>query len=104
MVVFPSLEGTMALYVEITRRTKGESAWEELGDAELASDGKTLTNLSIPEDGLGPDTLQAIAKAICLDQIPHPEEPLADQVGTVEVGSHEYGYRTVFANPQVPGG
>jgi hypothetical protein len=94
----------MSLYVEISRRRAGQEAWEALGNAEVCKDGKTLTNLSIAEEGLVPGALERIAGAIARDQKPHPEEELADQVGTVKVGEVEFHYKTVFANPQVPGG
>ena len=94
----------MSLYVEISRRVAGQSAWESLGNAEVCADGKTLTNLSIREESLAPGALDLIGKAISRDKKPHPEEELADQMGSVKVGTAEYGYKTIFANPQVPGG
>lgn len=94
----------MALYVEISRRVAGQSTWETLGNAEVCPDGRTLTNLSVPDESLAPGTLDRIADAISHDEKPHPEEPLADQMGTIVIGDTEYGYKTIFANPQVPGG
>lgn len=94
----------MALYVEISRRTPGQTAWESLGNAELGPDDRTLMNLSIPVESLGPHALEVIADAISHDQRPHPEEPLVDQLGEVSVGDTDYAYRTIFANAQVPGG
>lgn len=94
----------MSLYVEISRRRPEDSRWESVGNAEIAHDGKTLSNLSIPEECLAPGALGAIGEAIARDARPHPEEELTDQLGTVSVGGQEYQYRTIFANPQVPGG
>lgn len=94
----------MALYVEISRRAPGQAAWESLGSAEVCADGRTLTNLSIPAESLAPGALEAVGLAISRDKKSHPEEELADHMGTVTVGSAEYAYKTVFANPQVPGG
>ena len=95
----------MALYVEISRRAAGEeTSWEDLGTAEVCADGRTLTNLSIPEESVVPGALDLIARTIARDRKTHPEEELADQLGTVKVGDFEYRYKTIFANPQVPGG
>ncbi len=94
----------MALYVEIARRSPGQSTWETLGSAELCADNVTLENLSIPEGSLAPGALDLIGRTIARDRKPHPEEELADQLGTVTVSGVEYRYKTVFANPQVPGG
>lgn len=94
----------MALYVEISRRVRGQADWESLGSAEVCGDGRTLRNLSIPEGSLAPGALEAVGLAISHDENPHPEEELADQMGTVTVAGAEYAYKTIFANPQVPGG
>jgi hypothetical protein len=94
----------VALYVEISRRAGGQTDWENLGSAEVCGDGRTLRNLSIPAESLAPGALEAVGLAISRDEKPHPEEELADQMGIVTVADAEYGYKTVFANPQVPGG
>ena len=94
----------MSLYVEVSRKKAGENDWESVGNAEVCKDGRTLTNLTIPEDCLAPGALERIAEAIARDSKPHPEEELADQLGTLSIGGQEYRYKTIFANPQVPGG
>lgn len=94
----------MSLYVEVSRKKAGEAEWESVGNAEVCSDGRTLTNLTIPEDCLAPGALGRIGDAIARDSNPHPEEELADRLGTISIGGQEYRYKTVFANPQVPGG
>ena len=94
----------MALYVEISRRARGEADWETLGSAEVCADGRTLRNLSIPAGSLAPGALEAVGLAISRDEESHPEEELADQMGTVTVAGADYAYKTVFANPQVSGG
>ncbi|MEO7920080.1 MAG: hypothetical protein ABIT01_11495 [Thermoanaerobaculia bacterium] len=94
----------MSLYVEVSRKKAGGADWETVGNAEVGHDGRTLTNLTIPEECLTPSALGRIGEAIARDSKPHPEEELADQLGTVSVEGQEYRYKTVFANPQVPGG
>ena len=94
----------MALYVEISRRVHSQTDWGEPGSAEVVRRRQDAEEPSIPAESPRPAPSRPSDSPSSRDEKPHPEEELADQMGTVTVADAEYGYKTVFANPQVPGG